>query len=172
MPTGAAYSSGHLVPSLLDLHMFHLLRPILFRTGRYLSDYALRISLGTFSILPFITCDIQKNVTNERFIDCLQHQIVTYYYNVTKNLHRLCLSAKYTSWTANTMFLSLRGQPFDSEGGGGWHILEINILVLKIICPLLEKINNLTFTFLELGKTWQFFQKFSAPFARIGLILK
>ena len=35
MPTGDAYSSGHLVPSLLDLHMFFLLRPILFRTCRY-----------------------------------------------------------------------------------------------------------------------------------------
>ena len=30
MPTGGAYSSGHLVPSLWDLHMFYLLRPILF----------------------------------------------------------------------------------------------------------------------------------------------
>ena len=30
MPTGDAYSSGNLVPSLLDLHMFYLLRPILF----------------------------------------------------------------------------------------------------------------------------------------------
>ena len=30
MPTGDAYSSGHLVPSLWDLHMFYLLRQILF----------------------------------------------------------------------------------------------------------------------------------------------
>ena len=51
MPTGDAYSSWHLVPSLWDLHMFYLLRPILFRTCRYLLDYALRISLGTFPIL-------------------------------------------------------------------------------------------------------------------------
>ena len=35
MPTGDAYSSGHLVPSLWDLHMFYLLRPILIRTCRY-----------------------------------------------------------------------------------------------------------------------------------------
>ena len=35
MPTGHAYSSGHLVTSLWDLHMFYLLRPILFRTCRY-----------------------------------------------------------------------------------------------------------------------------------------
>ena len=35
MPTGDAYSSRHLVPSLWDLHMFYLLRPILFRTCRY-----------------------------------------------------------------------------------------------------------------------------------------
>ena len=35
MPTGDAYSSWHLVPSLWDLHMFYLLRPILFRTCRY-----------------------------------------------------------------------------------------------------------------------------------------
>ena len=37
MPTGDAYSSGHLVPSLWDLHMFYLLRPILFRTCCYFS---------------------------------------------------------------------------------------------------------------------------------------
>ena len=37
MPTGDAYSSGHLVPSLWDLHMFYLLRPIIFRTCRYFS---------------------------------------------------------------------------------------------------------------------------------------
>ena len=37
MPTGDAYSSGHLVPSLWDLHMFYLLRPILFRTCRNFS---------------------------------------------------------------------------------------------------------------------------------------
>ena len=35
MPTGDAYSSGHLIPSLWDLHMFYLLRPILFRTCHY-----------------------------------------------------------------------------------------------------------------------------------------
>ena len=35
MPTGNAYSSGHLVLSLWDLHVFYLLRPILFRTCRY-----------------------------------------------------------------------------------------------------------------------------------------
>ena len=35
MPRGDAYSSGHLVPSLWDLHMFYLLRPILFRPCRY-----------------------------------------------------------------------------------------------------------------------------------------
>ena len=32
---GTLTSSGHLVPSLWDLHMFYLLRPILFRTCRY-----------------------------------------------------------------------------------------------------------------------------------------
>ena len=37
MPTGDAYSSGHLVPSPWDLHMLYLLRPILFRTCRYFS---------------------------------------------------------------------------------------------------------------------------------------
>ena len=53
MPTGNAYSSRHLVPSLWDLHMFYLLRPILFRTCYFSPDYVLRISLGTFSILLF-----------------------------------------------------------------------------------------------------------------------
>ena len=36
-PTGDTYSFGHLVSSLWDLHMFYLLRPILFRTCRYFS---------------------------------------------------------------------------------------------------------------------------------------
>ena len=35
MPTGDAYSSGHQVPSLWDLHVFYLLRPIFFWTCRY-----------------------------------------------------------------------------------------------------------------------------------------
>ena len=48
-----------------------------------------------------------------------QHQIVTYYFNVTKNLQRLdAFQLNILSWTANKMFFSLRGQPFDSEGGG------------------------------------------------------
>ena len=52
MPIGDAYSSGHLVPSLSDLYMFYLLRQILFSELVVISpDYALRISLGTFSIL-------------------------------------------------------------------------------------------------------------------------
>ena len=38
--------------------------------------------------------------------------------------------------------LSLRGRPFDSEGGGGgWHFLEINILTLKML-----GINNLSYS--------------------------
>ena len=56
MPTGDAYSSGHLVPSLWDLHMLYLLRPILFRTCRYFSsDYALRISLGTIDFASYFS---------------------------------------------------------------------------------------------------------------------
>ena len=47
MPAGDAYTSGHLVPSLWDLHLFYLLRPILFGTCRHFTDYALLISLGT-----------------------------------------------------------------------------------------------------------------------------
>ena len=35
----------------------------------------------------------------------------------------------------------VRGRPFDSEGGGGWNFLEINILTLKML-----EINNLTLT--------------------------
>ena len=50
------------------------------------------------------------------------------------------------------MFFSLRGQPFDSEGGG-WHFLEINILVLKKLkinnLSSSGKKNNLTFTFFK-----------------------
>ena len=54
-------TSGHLVPSLWDLHMFYLLRPILFSELVISPDYALRISLGTFSILLiFITNYLNK----------------------------------------------------------------------------------------------------------------
>ena len=53
MPSGDADSSGHLVPSLWDLHMFYLLRPILSELVVILPDYAHRISLGTFSIFLF-----------------------------------------------------------------------------------------------------------------------
>ena len=62
MPTGDAYSSGHLVPSLWDLHMFYLLRPILFRNLSFFPDYALRISLGTFLILLRLTFQGGENL--------------------------------------------------------------------------------------------------------------
>ena len=92
-----------------------------------------KIAGMTVQIL-FITWDIQKNVTNERFIDCLEPvNIISSHITITS------LKICNVSWTANTMFFSLRGQPFDSEGGGGWHLLEINILDLKKL-----KINNLS----------------------------
>ena len=45
--------------------------------------------------------------------------------------------------------VQLRGRPFDSEGGGAWHFLEINILTLKMLeinnlSSSGKKINNLT----------------------------
>ena len=56
MPAGDADSSGHLVPSLWDLHMFYLLRPILFRTCRYFtglcSSNIPRYFLDFTSIVP------------------------------------------------------------------------------------------------------------------------
>ena len=56
MPTGDAYSSGHLVPSLWDLHMFYLLRPILFPNlslfyWTMLLEYP--SVLSRFCLLPF-----------------------------------------------------------------------------------------------------------------------
>ena len=62
MPTRDAYSSGHLVPSLWDLHMFYLLRPILFqnlsllyRTTSMLFEYSSVLSRFCFiiNIYPF-----------------------------------------------------------------------------------------------------------------------
>ena len=46
-----------------------------------------------------------------------------------------------------------RGRTFDSEGGGGWHFLEINILTSKMLkiknmSSSEKKISNLTLTFL------------------------
>ena len=66
MPTGDAYSSGHLVPSLWDLHMFYLLRPILFRTclyftglwssniPRYFLDFASSLISSNHFVLVFV----------------------------------------------------------------------------------------------------------------------
>ena len=71
MPTGDAYSSGHLVPSLWDLHMFYLLIPILSRTCRNFSpEYALRISLGTFSILliRYVNDSLRANSRFVKFV--------------------------------------------------------------------------------------------------------
>ena len=73
MPTGDAYFSGHLVPSLWDLHMFYLLRPILFRTCRYFTGlcssniprYFLDFTQRTNSFVTKAqnyTCIIETNV--------------------------------------------------------------------------------------------------------------
>ena len=51
MPTGDAYSSGHLVRSLWDLHMFLIVETNSFSELVIFPGYALSISLGTFSIL-------------------------------------------------------------------------------------------------------------------------
>ena len=49
---GTLTPPGHLVPSLWNWHVFYLLRPIpLPNLSLIFPDYALRISLGTFSIL-------------------------------------------------------------------------------------------------------------------------
>ena len=69
-----------------------------------------------------------------------------------------------------------RGRPVDSEGRGSWHFLEMNILTLKMLqinylSCFGKKINNLT---LNLPRIWgkcQFFQTFSAHFARNSKIL-
>ena len=58
MPTGDAYSSGHLVPSLWDLHMFYLLRPILFRTCRYLTGICSSNIPRYFLDFALYTCNI------------------------------------------------------------------------------------------------------------------
>ena len=59
MPTGDAYSSGHLVPSLWDLHMFYLLRPILFRPCRYFTGLC-------SSNIPRYFLDFAQNIYNKR----------------------------------------------------------------------------------------------------------
>ena len=63
---------GHLIPSLWDLHMFYLLRPILFRTCRYFSglwssnipryflDFALYHKINI--IMSWILCLFKRNV--------------------------------------------------------------------------------------------------------------
>ena len=54
MPTGDAYSSGHLVPSLWDFICSTCWDQSFSELVVILPDYALRISLGTFSILHLV----------------------------------------------------------------------------------------------------------------------
>ena len=70
---------------------------------------------------------------------------------------------------------AIGGRPFDSEGGGGWHFVEINILTLKMLkinnlSSSVKKTNNLTLTFLQFagggGGVCQFSPYTSASFAR------
>ena len=73
-------------------------------------------------------------------------------------------------------YRSIRGRPFDSEGGA-WHFLEINILTLKMLeinnlSSSGKKKNNLTLICLNLGEKCKIFQKFSARFARDSSIWK
>ena len=83
MPTGDAYSSGHLFPFPWDLHMFYLLRPILFRNCRYFTElcssnfprYFLDFALYTaISLLQYaITCinTVKKKIKlSTNFQDC------------------------------------------------------------------------------------------------------
>ena len=68
MPTGDAYSSGHLVPSLWDLHMVYLLRPILFRTCRYFSG------LCSSNIPRYFLDFALKRVQSKQL--SIQHQVI------------------------------------------------------------------------------------------------
>ena len=57
----------------------------------------------------------------------------------------------YIMHFAIVLLNDIRGRPFDSEGGGAWHFLEINILTLKMLeinnlSSSGKKINNLTLT--------------------------
>ena len=67
MPTGDAYSSGHVVPSLWDLHMFYLLRPILFPNlslfyRNMLFEYPLVLSRFCFCLFSMI--DLTRFIFN------------------------------------------------------------------------------------------------------------
>ena len=65
----------------------------------------------------------------------------------------------------------LRGRPFDARGGGRWHVLEINILTLKMLSSSGKKINNLTITCQILGECIFCFQSISDRFACNSSIL-
>ena len=76
---GMNHSSGHLVPSLWDLHMYYLLRPILFpNLLLFFSDYALRTSPGTFSILHPKVYVLWKMARNQTSISTLVRLLMLY----------------------------------------------------------------------------------------------
>ena len=94
MPTGDAYSSRHLVPSLWDLHMFYLLRPILFRTCRYFtglcSSNIPRYFLD-FALYKTHSCRLTslKNTSNIPNIKCCRAEKVDLYFELTTVLYFL-----------------------------------------------------------------------------------
>ena len=99
MPTGDAYSSGHLVPSLWDLHMFYLLRPIFFNLSllyrTMLFEYPSVLSRFVFlrfcSSISWFTCPpwcyiVGATVTVHQFF-CIFH--CCYYYQQKTSMHSI-----------------------------------------------------------------------------------
>ena len=104
---------------------------------------------------------------NERFIDCLEPVNIRLSHITITSLKICNVSAfqlNILSWTANTMFFSLRGQPFDSEGGGELALFGNKYSGLKKrkinnLSSSGKKINNLTFTFLRIRENVTIFPK-------------
>ena len=76
---------------------------------------------------------------------------ISHLYRRELNISYSCCLILKTSRVLKQLTSSLRGRQFDSEGGGGWHFLEINILTLKMLeinklSSSGKKINNLTLT--------------------------
>ena len=99
MPTGDAYSSGHLVESLWDLHMFYFLRPILFQTCRHFSelcssnipryflDFAFKWHISCFHFMRFICPNLVVNFAFYSDSVCLS--------SLCFNLRRIPLSLRW-----------------------------------------------------------------------------
>ena len=135
------YSSGHLVPSLWDLHMFYLLRPILFRTFRYFTglcssnipryflDFALLFKLLVF----YVTCnDISVIYVTAQICRPIEEEVVPTVGLPTPDISQGSFTCPSYTDTGQPFLNGDSGTPphlvafYDTRWGYGGRILDLN----------------------------------------------